>query len=544
MSSRSQAKQPLLGAASGSLRGSLRGGESYRTAGSNSQRVSFAGDLERGAPRRKPQVAKAAAVDPALARCYRVLGFISLVFQFDYYVVTSTAFYRVSEVQGEDPDSPSANTLVRYGWIAASFALAAIVGAPIFGLWSDKRGTKEALVVGTLCMAIGNVLYCLNWDNLWLLQVARIVSGMGSACRVACLGYISKSCEGATRGQKISTFYSWGMLGMVVGPAAGALFSQLPRLSPGNGQLFTFGPGNAPALASLALDLIAIVLVLRYFLPLSGIQKETLQTASSQRYLEPGRERSRRSSMRSVVASDVDGAELSEVDLSRLSVLPASNFALIFTQFVMVLSVSTFETLVVPLLAKRFKWGQAEGSLILMGVGVMVLVSAVIATIIRKKGASMRSVEGVGLILFLIGVCFSFDFNQIAAHCSLLDANDPCNMVPMPINSTAGEVFSIPVMMSFEFISCIFVSLGFTFAFVTTPGLFVHLAVESVGAEILPFIGGHMASLSIAASVAKIFGPLIIGYGLSFTANLMVLALAVLISLVVILWASCWKRLK
>ena len=440
---------------------------------------------------------------------HTILGFVSFVLQFDYYCIASTAYYRVVEIAGDERPTPATNEY--YGWIASAFAIAALVGAPIFGAWSDRRGAKEAVVVGCLLMAVGNVVYFLRLQELHWLLIARIISGLGSASRVACLGYISKTTEGSTRGAKIGKFYQYGFLGMVLGPALGSAFSAL-KYEPV--KLLSFGPQNSPALISFVFDIIICFIIGRSLKPISAelldLQKNNAEIGKSE---------------------DI---------VVRKSSLPCGNYVLIFTQFALMLCISTFETLVIPMLSKRFDWGQQDGTLILMAIGLLIIPFNALAVCLKGPRCNCRDhvVAFLGVSLFLFGILFSLDWNPLLSGCSLLNVSQVPPHCPRDIT-----VFSDAENIAFEFVSTFFVALGFTFAFVTLPGLFVHIIITKGGEHMIPKIGKYMALLSIAGSVAKVYGPLIIGYGLRFTSNLLVLSIGGMVALVIITWLATWRNL-
>lgn len=63
-----------------------------------------------------------------------------------------------------------------YGLTFGSFDLAAMLIAPLFGLWTDRTGTFKAQVLtGAALNACGNLVYAFTFlgDAWWMLLLAR-----------------------------------------------------------------------------------------------------------------------------------------------------------------------------------------------------------------------------------------------------------------------------------------------------------------------------------------------------------------------------------
>ena len=103
---------------------------------------------------------------------------------------------------------------------------------------------------------------------------------------------------------------------------------------------------------------------------------------------------------------------------------------------------------------------------------------------------SERKIEAIGLVIFVLGCVMSFDWSAFFAI------------------SRAG-------LIAFEAGSTIFVAFGFTFAFTMQPSLYSKLIINHDGGRLIPKMGHYMARLSMAASAAKISGPILVGYGLT-----------------------------
>ncbi|PNI51947.1 MFSD8 isoform 54 [Pan troglodytes] len=78
---------------------------------------------------------------------------------------------------------PTADTSF-LGWVIASYSLGQMVASPIFGLWSNYRPRKEALIVSILISVAANCLYAYLHipasHNKYYMLVARGLLGIGA----------------------------------------------------------------------------------------------------------------------------------------------------------------------------------------------------------------------------------------------------------------------------------------------------------------------------------------------------------------------------
>ncbi|MDE3088064.1 MAG: MFS transporter, partial [Chloroflexota bacterium] len=85
------------------------------------------------------------------------------------------------------------------GIILGSFFLAELIGAPIFGAWSDKYGRKLFIIFGPLFGAIAVQITALT-TVIWLLIVTRLLEGISTAANApATLGYIAEATAHSKR---------------------------------------------------------------------------------------------------------------------------------------------------------------------------------------------------------------------------------------------------------------------------------------------------------------------------------------------------------
>ena len=148
-----------------------------------------------------------------LKKTYLGLNLLSFCFNWDNYALLPVLYPRITS-----PHFANSTPEV-YGWVGASFSIAAVFGSLLFGAWADKRGAREPLFVGQFIMIIGDVLTYLRLNAWWNILGGRIISGFASGSRTCCLWYLAKTTTGAKRGKMIGNWYACGMLGMILAPA-------------------------------------------------------------------------------------------------------------------------------------------------------------------------------------------------------------------------------------------------------------------------------------------------------------------------------------
>jgi MFS family permease len=119
--------------------------------------------------------------------------------------------------------------LAAMGFVTASFFLAELLGAPVFGALSDRYGRKKFILLGPIFGAIAVQITALT-TMLWLLIVTRLLEGLSTASSVpATLGYISEATTGRPklRARVIGLFEITFVGGMALGAALGGVVYNL-----------------------------------------------------------------------------------------------------------------------------------------------------------------------------------------------------------------------------------------------------------------------------------------------------------------------------
>ena len=439
---------------------------------------------------------------------WRVLNLLSFVFNWDNYVTLPVLYLRIT--------GPVGASKAAWGWTGASFSLAALVASGLFGALAAKFGAKRPLIVAQLLMIIGDIFFYLNLQSLWNVIFGRLLAGFAAGSRTTCLWYIAMTTTGEERGKVIGNWYAVGMFGMIFGPALSSIFlATLPEPGPETNVL-DCNRYNAPAVSSIVLHTLSIVLLVYLFHDTSsnGGEGEVSLLESADRDIETDPAETDNGGDGDVVEN---GGDASGADLSP----PTGVWPLLICQFLLVFAINTFESLIVPLFTTRFASAEWTPAAVMAAVGFIVFIAAVVEGILTAAcKIHERKIEIWGIFVFLIGCLMSLD------------------LVSM---SLAGK-------MTFEILSTILIAAGFTFAFCAQPALMAKLIIASHGGALIPSMGKFMAWLSMAASGAKVGAPLAAGYGLDLSSgnmalNIVVAVIICAVALSLLLYAVFWRHL-
>lgn len=144
--------------------------------------------------------------------------------------------------------------------IITIFFAAEVIGAPLFGAWSDKYGRKLFIIFGPLFGAVAVQLTAMT-TIIWLLAVTRVLEGLSTAANApASLGYIAEATSHAPklRARTVGLFEVATVAGMGVGLFLGGwLWREFGHAA------ILFGiPLTSPAFALNAVIYIASLLIL------------------------------------------------------------------------------------------------------------------------------------------------------------------------------------------------------------------------------------------------------------------------------------------
>jgi multidrug resistance protein len=135
------------------------------------------------------------------------------------------------------------------GALVASFAVAQLVSAPMWGRFSDRYGRRPALLVGLGASAIAYVIFAYS-NSLFLLFLSRIVQGAGGGTVGVIQAYVTDAVEPKDRARALGWLSAATNAGVAIGPVIGSASTHLSH--------------RAPGLVAAALCIINIVFASRY----------------------------------------------------------------------------------------------------------------------------------------------------------------------------------------------------------------------------------------------------------------------------------------
>lgn len=118
------------------------------------------------------------------------------------------------------------------GAMIASFSIAQLVSAPLWGRVSDRYGRRPALLIGLSASAIAYVVFGYA-ESLWLLFASRIVQGAGGGTTGVAQAYVADTVEPKDRARALGYLSAATSAGVIVGPVLGSGAAHLGRSAPG-----------------------------------------------------------------------------------------------------------------------------------------------------------------------------------------------------------------------------------------------------------------------------------------------------------------------
>jgi MFS family permease len=129
------------------------------------------------------------------------------------------------------------------GRLIASFSIAQLLSAPVWGRVSDRYGRRPALLSGLAASAAAYAVFDVA-DAVWLLFASRIVQGAGGGTTGVAQAYVADTVEPKDRARALGWLSSATAAGVILGPAIASF-------------AFTLGPA-APGLAAAVLCLVNV----------------------------------------------------------------------------------------------------------------------------------------------------------------------------------------------------------------------------------------------------------------------------------------------
>ena len=149
------------------------------------------------------------------------------------------------------------------GFVVASFTVAQLLSAPMWGRFSDRVGRRPVLLIALGASSIAYLIFGLA-DSLLLLFLSRMVQGAGGGTVGVIQAYVADSTDPKDRARALGWLSATTNLGVALGPVLGSLAITLGQrdLMPGAG---TLQVGRAmPGIMAAALCAVNMIFVARY----------------------------------------------------------------------------------------------------------------------------------------------------------------------------------------------------------------------------------------------------------------------------------------
>lgn len=118
------------------------------------------------------------------------------------------------------------------GPLVASFSVAQLASAPLWGRVSDRYGRRPVMLIGLGGAGLAYLIFGFA-DSIWLLFASRIVQGLGGGTTGVVQAYVSDSTNPAQRAKGLGWLSASTNAGVMIGPAIGSLASHLGPAAPG-----------------------------------------------------------------------------------------------------------------------------------------------------------------------------------------------------------------------------------------------------------------------------------------------------------------------
>ncbi|MEM6324543.1 MAG: MFS transporter [Pseudomonadota bacterium] len=117
------------------------------------------------------------------------------------------------------------------GLLAAAYATAQFVFAPIVGSLSDAYGRRPVLLCALFFLALDYVVMALA-DTYWLLMIGRVLAGVAGATYVTATAYVADITPREDRAARFGLLGAAFGIGFVLGPVIGGLAGSISVAAP------------------------------------------------------------------------------------------------------------------------------------------------------------------------------------------------------------------------------------------------------------------------------------------------------------------------
>ena len=179
-------------------------------------------------------------------------------------IIPLLPFY-VKELGGEGLDVLGVHSGIGTitGFIIASFTIAQLLSAPLWGRLSDRVGRRPVLLIALGAAGIAYLIFGFA-HSLLVLFLSRLVQGAGGGTVGVIQAYVADSTDPKDRARALGWLSATTNLGVALGPVLGSFAVEIGKrdLMPGAG---TWVPGRAlPGIVAAGLCLLNMLFAARY----------------------------------------------------------------------------------------------------------------------------------------------------------------------------------------------------------------------------------------------------------------------------------------
>jgi MFS family permease len=118
------------------------------------------------------------------------------------------------------------------GPLVASFSVAQLASAPLWGRVSDRYGRRPVMLIGLASAGLAYLIFGFA-STIWLLFASRVVQGLGGGTTGVVQAYVSDATDPAQRARGLGWLSASTNAGVMIGPAIGSLASHWGPAAPG-----------------------------------------------------------------------------------------------------------------------------------------------------------------------------------------------------------------------------------------------------------------------------------------------------------------------
>lgn len=118
------------------------------------------------------------------------------------------------------------------GFLIAVFSFSQFIFSPLTGELSDKHGRKNLILIGLVIYGVSQLAFGLS-TQLWMLYIARFVSGIGAAFIIPpTMAFVADITTKEERGKGMGLIGAAMSFGIMIGPALGGFMANISIVFP------------------------------------------------------------------------------------------------------------------------------------------------------------------------------------------------------------------------------------------------------------------------------------------------------------------------